>query len=294
MKNAKIAIENTSNKKTILITGASSGFGMLASLELAKKGHTVIAAIRNMDKSKELLKLAEHNGCAEKISIHPLDVTSADSIEALQQFLKKTGKIDVLINNAGFAFGGFSEEITILEFKEQFETNFFGAIAVTQAVLPFMRAQKSGKIINMSSISGLIGFPGLSPYVSSKHALEGFSESLRLEVKPFGIDVMLIEPGSFSTNIWTTGKKVAEVSMDPHSPYFSYMTGIENELERGSAKHGDPMDVVRLITVLCEKRRVNKLRYPIGKGVRLTLLLKRVLPWRIWESIIIRRLLPKK
>lgn len=282
------------SKKTVLITGASSGFGMLAAQRLAKAGYDVIATMRNMGKKDLLMKSIEDDGLSDRVTLLKLDVTSADSIQALTQFLNERGKIDILINNAGYAYGGFGEEITVDEYREQFETNFFGVIAVTQAVLPFMRSQRSGKIINMSSISGLIGFPGLSPYVSSKHALEGFSESLRLEVKPFGIDVILVEPGSFSTNIWTTGKKVSPVSMDASSPYYQYMIGIENELELGREKLGNPAEVVELIVKLCEKKTVVKLRYIVGKGVRLSLFLKRVLPWSVWEAIIIGKLLPNK
>ncbi|QNG60502.1 SDR family oxidoreductase [Bacillus sp. PAMC26568] len=282
------------SKKTVLITGASSGFGMLAAQKLAKTGYHVIATMRNMEKAADFKEIVRNDGLDEKVTLLHLDVTSADSIHALKQYLNESGKIDILINNAGFAFGGFGEEITVDEYREQFETNFFGVIAVTQAVLPIMRSQRSGKIINMSSISGLIGFPGLSPYVSSKHALEGFSESLRLEVKPFGIDVILIEPGSFSTNIWTSGKRVSPLSMIEDSPYYEYMTGIEEELERGREKLGDPMEVIDLIKKICKKKEETKLRYTVGKGVWLSLSLKRVLPWRIWESVIIRKLLPKK
>lgn len=282
------------SKKTVLITGASSGFGMLAAQRLAKTGYHVVATMRNMEKAADFMEIVRNDGLDENMTLLHLDVTSDDSISALKQFLNESGKIDILINNAGFAFGGFGEEITVDEYREQFETNFFGVIAVTQAVLPIMRSQQSGKIINMSSISGLIGFPGLSPYVSSKHALEGFSESLRLEVKPFGIDVILIEPGSFSTNIWTTGKRVSPLSMKEDSPYYEYMTGIEEELEHGREKHGDPLEVIELIMKLCEKKEETKLRYAVGKGVRLSVFLKRILPWRMWESMIIRKLLQKK
>ncbi|USK28105.1 oxidoreductase [Metabacillus hrfriensis] len=282
------------SKKTVLITGASSGFGMLAAHGLAKAGYHVIATMRNLEKKAGLMKSIQDDALDENVTLLELDVTSSDSIQALKHFLNETSKIDILINNAGYAFGGFGEEITADEYREQFETNFFGVIAVTQAVLPFMRSQRSGKIINMSSISGLIGFPGLSPYVSSKHALEGFSESLRLEVKPFGIDVILVEPGSFSTNIWTTGKRVSPVSMEASSPYYEYMIGIEDELERGREKLGNPGEVAALIVKLCKKKTGVKLRYTVGKGVRFSLFLKRILPWSMWESIIIGKLLPSK
>ncbi len=182
--------------KTAIVTGSSSGFGELIAIELARSGFKVIATMRNLNKKEHLLKLAAAENVIDKITVFPLDVTMQESVEKFKGFVQSLVSVDVLVNNAGYAQGGFSEELTVDEYRSQFETNFFGVIAVTQAVLPVMRRQGSGKIINMSSISGRFGFPGLSPYVSSKHALEGYSESLRLELKPFGIDVILIEPGS--------------------------------------------------------------------------------------------------
>ncbi|MEH7460458.1 oxidoreductase, partial [Bacillus sp. JJ1127] len=211
------------NKKIAIITGASSGFGLLTTLELAKKDYLVIATMRNLDKQAELLSQVAGLHLQQNIKIHQLDVTDPESIHAFQLFLKELNRIDLLINNAGFASGGFIEEIPIEEYRKQFETNVFGAISITQTILPYMRKRKSGKIINVSSISGQVGFPGLSPYVSSKYALEGWSESLRLEVKPFGIDVSLIEPGSYNTNIWEVGKELAENYSEATSPYKEYM-----------------------------------------------------------------------
>jgi NAD(P)-dependent dehydrogenase (short-subunit alcohol dehydrogenase family) len=185
-------------QKTAIVTGSSSGFGLLTAIELALKGFTVIATMRDVNKAQPLLELAKENRVENFIHVLPLDVTSTESILLFRDKLENYPSIDVLVNNAGYALGGFSEELLIEDYRLQFETNFFGLIAVTQTVLPLMRAKKQGRIINMSSISGRIGFPGLSAYVASKHALEGYSESLRLELKPFGIDVSLIEPRSLS------------------------------------------------------------------------------------------------
>ena len=176
----------------------------LMCLELARCGFHVIATMRDMNKAKMLMNIAKEKNLSNYISSHPLDVTSSQSVNEFQTFLQELNSVDVLVNNAGIAVGGFCEELAVEDYRKQFETNFFGVIRITQAVLPFMRGQQHGRIINMSSISGKIGFPGLSPYTASKHALEGFSESLRLEVKPFGIDVVLIEPGSYKTNIWSS------------------------------------------------------------------------------------------
>lgn len=174
--------------------------------------------MRNLEKQTNLLSQATTLQLEQNIQTHQLDVTNQESITRFQLFLKQLDQVDVLVNNAGYASGGFVEEISIEEYRRQFETNVFGAIAVTQIVLPFMREQKSGKVINVSSISGKIGFPGLSPYVSSKHALEGWSESLRLEVKPFGIKVSLVEPGSYNTNIWEVGQQLAQSHSNSESP----------------------------------------------------------------------------
>ncbi|WP_066048300.1 oxidoreductase [Robertmurraya korlensis] len=277
------------DKKIAIVTGASSGFGMLTSIELAKQNYYVLATMRNVNKKVALLEKAEEAAVTKMVEIYPLDVTDENSILALKEKLKKLGRVDVLVNNAGFAGAGFSEEIPIEEYRQQFETNVFGAISVTQLCLPYMRFQKTGKIINVSSISGRVGFPGLSPYVASKHALEGWSESLRLEVHPFGVDVVLVEPGSFQTSIWSSGKYITERSLQNHSPYSSYMKKLSLQLEKGEASYGDPIEVAKLITEICQKS-TTKLRYPIGKGVRLTLFLKGCLPWRIWERIVMKKI----
>ncbi|WP_346989055.1 oxidoreductase, partial [Bacillus sp. SW7] len=235
------------NKKVAIITGSSSGFGLLTTLELAKKDYLVIATMRNLEKQANLLSQATQLNLLHNITVQQLDVTDQNSIHNFQLFLKEINKVDLLINNAGYANGGFVEEIPVEEYRKQFETNLFGAISITQLVLPYMRVQKSGKIINISSISGQVGFPGLSPYVSSKYALEGWSESLRLEVKPFGIDVALVEPGSYNTNIWEVGKQLATNQSDTTSPYKEYMDKIQKHINSGSDSFGNPIDVANKI-----------------------------------------------
>lgn len=272
-----------------VVTGASSGIGFLTSLELAKNGFDVIATMRDMKKGSHLLIQAERLGVIEMIQLHELDVTSEVSINNLTYFMEKLGRIDILVNNAGFAGAGFVEEIPLDEYRNQFETNVFGVIAVTQAVLPIMRKQRKGKIINVSSISGRIGFPGLSPYISSKHALEGLSESLRLEMKPFGIDVVLVEPGSYQTNIWSVGKQVTERSLKPESPYFETMKKLVHHIEKGTGQFGDPTEVARLITDIALKKHT-RLRYMVGKGVKIAVFLKFILPWKYWEKVFLKHL----
>jgi NAD(P)-dependent dehydrogenase (short-subunit alcohol dehydrogenase family) len=277
------------NNKIAIVTGSSSGFGMLSAVELASTDFIVIATMRDIKRAAPLMELAKKKHAAENIRAYPLDVTATESIEQFKSMLKELPSVDVLVNNAGFARGGFSEELTIEDYRAQFETNFFGVIAVTQAVLPFMRARKQGRIINLSSISGRIGFPGLSAYVSSKHALEGYSESLRLEVKPFGIDVSLVEPGSYRTNIWSS---MGQIEMKETSPYLSYMKTLLNEIETGKSNHGDPSEVAKLVTSIATQPTAPDLRYPIGKGVKTNLFLKTLLPWKLLESAILKKLLP--
>ncbi|MDA1879682.1 oxidoreductase [Bacillus cereus group sp. BY10-2LC] len=277
------------NKKIAVITGASSGFGLLTTIELAKKDYFVIATMRNLKKQVNLLSQANQLNLQQNIKIQQLDVTDQNSIHNFQLLLKEINKVDLLINNAGYANGGFVEEIPVEEYRKQFETNLFGAISITQLVLPYMREQKSGKIINISSISGQVGFPGLSPYVSSKHALEGWSESLRLEVKPFGIDVALVEPGSYNTNIWEVGKQLATNQSDTTSPYKEYMDKIQKHMNSGSDTFGNPIDVAKKIVDIAEAKRTT-LRYPIGKGVKFMILAKKILPWRLWEYLVLRNL----
>ncbi len=278
-------------RKTAIVTGTSSGFGMLCAVELAKAGFKVISTIRKLDKAGPLLKLAEENNVSDLIHLYKLDVTSSPSIREFRDSLSEFESVDVLVNNAGFATAGFCEELSVDDYRLQFDTNVFGLIDVTQTVLPFMRENRSGRIINISSISGSFGFPGLSPYTSSKHALEGFSESLRLEVKSFGIDIVLVKPGSYKTNIWST---IDNMALDPKSPYFPYMEAILANINNEKETHGNPLDVAKLVTRLATQRKSPKLRYPIGNGVKMHMLLKTILPWETLERLILKKLLKKK
>lgn len=277
------------NQKVAIVTGSNSGFGLLTAVELAKSGFRVVATMRDTAKKEDLLRSASSLQVEDRIFIQELDVTSALSLESFKEFLTSLDRIDVLVNNAGFAQGGFLEEVRMDEFRQQFETNVFGVIGVSQLILPYMRRQGSGKIINIGSISGRIGFPGLSPYASSKHALAGLSESLRLEVKPFGIDVHLIEAGSYQTNIWSTGKKIAERSQQSDSPYHAQMKMLNAYLNVAGAKYGDPLEVSNLVAGIATGRR-QKYRYATGKGTGVTIFLKSISPWKLIEKIILHKL----
>ena len=178
--------------KNVLVTGASSGFGLLIANELHRQGYNVIGTSRNPEKLKSLVPF----------KMVGLDLDSDQSISSLpDRIFKEIGHIDVLINNAGFLVTGIAEEIPIELGKQQFETNFWGTIKVTNAMLPYFRRQKFGKIISIGSITGLVAFPNTSYYAASKHALEGYFKALRYELSEFNIRVAMVQPGSFKTNI---------------------------------------------------------------------------------------------
>jgi len=186
-------------EKVAVVTGASSGIGFETALGLAREGYHTYATMRDITKSDKIKELGEKDGL--KISVLELDVDNDDSVKvAIKKILDEKQRIDVLVNNAGWGLWGCVEDVSVDEFKTQFETNFFSVIRLIQEVGPTMRKQGSGKIINISSVAGRIGFPASPAYISSKFALEGLSESLRLEMAPFGVDVIIIEPGVIKTN----------------------------------------------------------------------------------------------
>lgn len=207
-------------KQVAIITGCSSGIGYETSILLAKNGFKTYATMRNTDKGNKLKEIAEKENV--NLKIIKLDVTDDHSIKnAINEIVQETNRIDVLVNNAGNNIAGAVEDLSIEEFKEQFETNFFGLIRVTKEVLPIMRKQRMGIIVNVSSIVGKMAIPLNSAYVSSKFAVEGFSESIRYELEDFGIKVILIEPGVIKSNFYENTKMSKNSLMDPNSPYHS-------------------------------------------------------------------------
>lgn len=190
---------NSGQRQIAIVTGSSSGIGLETSLLLARYGIYTYATMRNLSKSEGILEYAKKENLP--LETLGLDVTNEKSIsEAIKKIINEKGRIDILVNNAGYSLLGPLEQLQIDEIKEEFETNFFGVIRLIQSVLPIMRKQSYGRIINISSLAGRIGFPLSSAYVSSKFALEGLVESLIYEVQPFGIHVCLIEPGVIKTN----------------------------------------------------------------------------------------------
>lgn len=276
------------NRPVALVTGSSSGFGLLSCVELAKEGYDVVATMRDLGKQGELLAAAAQAGVSPHVRCWPMDVTDFAQVEAVVQDVRSQyGGIDVLVNNAGFAVGGFVEDIPLAEWQRQLDTNFFGVVAAAKAVLPLMRERGSGKIINIGSVSGKIGFPGYGPYAASKFAVAGFSEALRLEMQPFGIHVVLIEPGSYKTPIWQKG--FASIMTKPDSPYAAHMEAVLRYSRRSAETAPDPIEVARAV-VKAAKHRRPKLRYTMGQGALLAAFAKTVLPWKWFEAIIRRSL----
>jgi len=188
-------------EKVALVTGSSSGIGFETSLALARDGFYTFATMRDLSKGDKLMEISKKENLM--IDIIELDVDKEGSIKnTVQNIMEKKQRIDLLVNNAGWGLWGSVEDVSVDEFKNQFETNFFAIIRIIQEVLPIMRKQKSGNIVNISSVAGRIGFPISPAYISSKFALEGLSESLRFELMPFGINVIIIEPGVIKTNFF--------------------------------------------------------------------------------------------
>lgn len=250
-------------KKVAIVTGSSSGIGFETSLLLARNDFYTYVTMRNIDKSKAITNLKQK----EKLSLEvlQLDVTSDESVkEAIQKITNEQERIDVLVNNAGYALVGPFEELSIEEFKEQFETNVFGVIRVIQAVLPIMRRQRCGTIVNISSIAGKIGFPLTSAYASSKFALEGLSESIAYEIEQFGIKVILIEPGVIKTNFNNNLKIGKRVTIDSNSPYVEMtqkrISRFKPRFESGSP----PIEVAKVILKAITSENQSELRYLVG------------------------------
>lgn len=195
--------------KNIIITGSSSGFGLKATKDFADKGNKVFATMRNPN-GKNAIAKAELESHSTHIKVVDMDVTNDASVkEAMSTILAEAGNIDILINNAGIMYLGITEAFTVEQAKFQMETNYFGAIRVMQAVLPSMRKAGSGLIINTSSLVGRMSPPFFGTYTATKHALEGYSQALRYEVSPFGVDIVLVEPGPFGTGLLASGQAPA-------------------------------------------------------------------------------------
>jgi NAD(P)-dependent dehydrogenase (short-subunit alcohol dehydrogenase family) len=277
-------------EQTVLITGGTDGLGRAAALHLAGRGYRVFAAGRSLQKRQDLDRLA-----AEKrlpLETLELDVCDDPSVQkTVQSVLQKSGAIDVLLNNAGIGFMAVVEDLRLEDLRKQFETNLFGVLRVTQAVLPHMRERKRGRILMMSSVAGIITPPTYGAYSSSKHALEGLTNALRLEMYPFGVEVILIEPGYIVTNFQQTAKELAQPYFEkgktgPYATVYSGAWAGANQ-GRGDSKT-TPEDCARVIAEAIESPHP-KARYPVTSLAKWVSLGKRILPDAMLDSFLLKK-----
>ncbi|MEY3989614.1 MAG: hypothetical protein RI985_695 [Chloroflexota bacterium] len=262
--------------QTILITGASRGIGLATARLLQQQGHTVIGTCRNPAQAD-----------VTDIELVALDVTQSDSIDAcMHQIQHQERTIDVLINNAGYDLYGAAEEVGFDELYDQVDTNFLGAVRMTLAVLPQMRARRAGKILNLSSIGGLLALPYNSAYAASKFALEGFSESLRYEMLPFGVFVSLVEPGAVQTGTLDRSLVAPRTS---HPAYHAPRAQLMQQMQQLATDEGIDLDQLAHIIARIVATPNPALRYPVGGLARFMPFIKHMLPQRWFEAFIMRR-----
>jgi len=238
-------------QKVVLITGVSSGLGKAMADFLVLKGHRIYGTSRKADVSHL------------EYPVLPLDVTDAASVASVvEQVLTKEGRIDVLVNNAGIGLAGAVENFSPDEIRMEMETNFFGCVRMCRAVIPAMRNQLSGTIINLSSIGGLAGLPFQAFYSASKFAIEGFSQALYTELKPFNIHVVIVNPGDFKTS-FSTNRKVVN-SADQANPYQEQFIRTLAVIEKEEQMGDKPIRVAKLVDCIIRKKSPN-IRYMVGK-----------------------------
>ena len=260
-------------QKVIFITGISSGFGKKTAALLAQNGHTVYGTVRKMAETEP------------NVNVLLMDLMNTDSItNAVQSVLQKEGRIDVLINNAGMHTGGSIETLPIEYIKMQMETNFLGLVHLTRAVLPVMRKQVGGTIINFGSIGGLMGLPFQGFYSASKFAVEGFSEALRMEVKQFNINVVVINPGDFNTS--NSANRRGFLANSDNDPYQSQFKKTLSIIENDEAKGWSPDILAKKIVKIVECKKP-KQRYVIASlEQKMAVVLKNILPGKIFGKIL--------
>jgi NAD(P)-dependent dehydrogenase (short-subunit alcohol dehydrogenase family) len=269
----------SSMTKTVLITGASTGIGRATAQIFQQQGWNVVATMRSPEKETELANLANVL-CLE------LDVTKVDTIHtAIDRAIDRFGSIDVVINNAGYALIGAFEACDMSDIRGQFETNVFGLMAVTQAILPHFRQREQGVFVNVASIGGRTAFPIYSPYHATKWAVEGFSESLQYELRQFNIRVKIIEPGAIKTDFYSRSNTVAKQA--GLTAYDRYVDRVLPQMDRAGAQ-GSPPEVTAKAIYQAATDGTWKLRYPAGGNAGLLLTMRKLLP-DAWFTGLMRR-----
>lgn len=281
------------SKGAVLITGASRGLGRAMALEIASRGFSVWAGVRSAEAGAEVETEARRQGLNLRTVL--LDVTEEASVKAACQAIQSSeGTLFALVNNAGMTGRAFFEDYPEDVIRRIFEVNLFGMMRVTRNALPLIRANRGGRIINISSIGGRIGSNSVTPYVASKFALEGFSESLSLEMAPFDIRVSIISPGIVNTDIWDESNRILPQARNPDSPYYQYFWHMERYAEKLlRSSRLTPEDVARKVAdVLTERRPA--LRYVVGRRAAIVAFLRKHSPDRLFDALYfgqIRRLM---
>ncbi len=264
--------------KIALITGASSGIGKETAQLMAQNGFTVYAVSRRVEKMKELEAFG--------VKLLAMDITNDDDIiNGVNHIIKQEGRIDVLVNNAGYGSYGSLEDVPMSEAKYQFEVNIFGLARLIQVALPYMRAQKSGRIINISSIGGSFGEPHGAWYHSTKYALEGLSDSLRMELKQFNIDVVIIKPGAILTE-WNTIARENLLKVSGETAYKDLAQKHVKMLATADEQGSKPIVVAKTILKAAMASRP-KTRYATGGGATIILMARRLLSDRLFDKLML-------
>lgn len=250
---------------TVLITGTSSGFGLVTAVELAKRGWNVIATMRDLTKRAELDRAAAAAGVTKLVRIEQLDVTDVRSIDrTLSDLDLQRRPLDAVVHNAGVAVGGAFEDLSDAHVRRVMDVNYFGVLALTQRLLPSFRAQRRGRIVIVSSESAFAGQPANSPYCASKWAIEGWAESVAYELEHFGIEIILIEPGAYRTNIWESSPRV----LPETSAYRPLLRHLEVTIDTYVAKTArDPIEVAKAIAKALDAPRP-RFRTAVGPTAR--------------------------
>ena len=250
------------NNKTAVVTGSSTGIGFETALLLARSGFHTYASMRDLKKSKNIAEIANTENLP--LTVVQLDVKDDSSVkDAIGKIIAESKRIDVLVNNAGYGLFSPLEDVTLDQVKEQFETNFFGAIRVMHQVIPTMRIQRSGTIVNVSSLVGRIGLPLSSAYVATKFALEGLSESMRYELNEFGINVILVEPGVIKTN-FIENLKTGDTTLKSESPYADLVDRISKVFGKMMDNRSSSPKLVAEAILHAITSKLPEIRYVVG------------------------------
>ncbi|MEA3337599.1 MAG: SDR family oxidoreductase [Chloroflexota bacterium] len=269
---------------SVLVTGTSTGFGQEIALTLAERGFTVYATMRNLARRDALDASAQQRNI--KLRVLQLDVTDSSSIErAVETVVEESGGIFGVVNNAGIMLRGYFEDLSDAEIRELFDTNFYGTLAVTRAVLPHMRKAGTGRIVIITSVAGKIGSPSGSAYSASRFAQEGFGESLRQEVEPLGITVSLIEPGITKTDSWTVDKGAGKNTSDPDSPYYAWFKNAEALFDRQMNDSSNTVQDVAAAVYKALSDPQPRWRYMVGRWARLVVNLRRIIPEELFAQV---------